>query len=258
CCALSRGLSDRLACSTMGNGGAKTPGRGSKDTDSGDQSQAQQQPKQVAPGKATRSSKLRPAPSQGDAVQRQERGTCAAAPQVRSLWDHTMDPWMDAALRGTRPPDPAGETAVQAKGNAETSEPEQVHRAAARGVAGCGGALPYLEQIQASFGTAHDLSGVRAHIGGASVEASEAIGAEAYATGEDIAFRGQPDLHTVAHEAAHVVQQRAGVQLAGGVGQAGDAYEQQADAVAERVVAGQSAAELLGPAPGAGADPARE
>src|SRR5690606_17781893 len=71
------------------------------------------------------------------------------------------------------------------------------------------------------------------------------------------AFRGAPDLHTAAHEAAHVVQQRAGVALAGGVGQAGDAYEQHADAVAERVLRGESAVELLGPAAsGAGAAPA--
>jgi hypothetical protein len=44
------------------------------------------------------------------------------------------------------------------------------------------------------------------------------------------------DLHTVAHEEAHVVQQRSGVQLKGGVGEVGDAYEQQADEVADRVV----------------------
>jgi Domain of unknown function (DUF4157) len=51
------------------------------------------------------------------------------------------------------------------------------------------------------------------------------MGATAYATGDRIAFAGAPDLHTTAHEAAHVVQQRAGVSLPGGVGQAGDAYE---------------------------------
>jgi hypothetical protein len=53
-------------------------------------------------------------------------------------------------------------------------------------------------------------------------------------------------LHTAAHEAAHIVQQRQGVHLKGGVGEVGDAYEQHADAVADRVVAGQSAADLLG------------
>jgi hypothetical protein len=32
-----------------------------------------------------------------------------------------------------------------------------------------------------------------------------------------------PSLHTVVHEAAHVLQQRAGVRLRGDLGQAGDA-----------------------------------
>jgi hypothetical protein len=40
-----------------------------------------------------------------------------------------------------------------------------------------------------------------------------------YATGNHVAFKGAPNLHTAAHEAAHVVQQRGGVQLKGGVGQ---------------------------------------
>jgi hypothetical protein len=54
-------------------------------------------------------------------------------------------------------------------------------------------------------------------------------------------------LHTAAHEAAHVIQQRHGVQLLGGVGEVGDRYERNADAVADRVVAGRSASDLLAP-----------
>ena len=123
--------------------------------------------------------------------------------------------------------------------------PEAVHAAAARGVAGGGGALPHLAAIQRSFGAEHDVSGVKAHVGGAAAEASQAMGAEAYATGSDVAFAKDPTLHTAAHEAAHVVQQRGGVQLKGGVGEAGDPYERHADAVADRVVAGQSAGDLL-------------
>ena len=86
---------------------------------------------------------------------------------------------------------------------------------------------------------------MRAHVGGAATEAATAIGAEAYATGSDVAFAREPDLHTAAHEAAHVVQQRAGVQLYGGVGEVGDRYERHADQVADRVVAGQSVEALL-------------
>ncbi|WP_428269654.1 eCIS core domain-containing protein [Haliangium sp.] len=122
---------------------------------------------------------------------------------------------------------------------------EHVHHAAEAGVSGNGGTLPHLERIQQSFGPGHDVSNIKAHVGGAAAEASEAIGASAYATGDRVAFRSAPDLHTAAHEAAHVIQQQQGVQLQGGVGQVGDAYERHADAVADRVVAGQSAAEVL-------------
>lgn len=120
-----------------------------------------------------------------------------------------------------------------------------VHTHAAQGVSGAGEALPFAGEMQAAFG-AHDVSGVDAHVGGHAQAASAAIGADAYAMGESVAFAAAPDLHTAAHEAAHVVQQRQGVSLTGGVGQAGDAYEQHADQVADAVVAGQSAEALLG------------
>ncbi|HEY4244777.1 MAG TPA: DUF4157 domain-containing protein [Kofleriaceae bacterium] len=126
-------------------------------------------------------------------------------------------------------------------GDADGGETQQV---AARGVAGVASALPFGDVIQRAFGR-HDVSGVRAHTGEQAQGASREIGAEAYATGNDIAFAGAPSLHTAAHEAAHVVQQRGGVQLKGGVGAAGDAHEQHADAVADRVVAGGSAEGLL-------------
>ncbi len=115
---------------------------------------------------------------------------------------------------------------------------------AGAGVSGGGQPLPYLQRIQASFGD-HDVTGVQAHIGGAAGDAAKQIGALAYATGDHVAFDGAPDLHTAAHEAAHVVQQQHGVQLKGGVGQVGDAHEQHADAVADKVVRGESAEALL-------------
>jgi len=95
-----------------------------------------------------------------------------------------------------------------------------VQQAAAQGVAGGGGPLPRSDTIQRTFGR-HDVSGIEAHVGGEAEAASRAIGAEAYATGHHVAFKGAPSLHTAAHEAAHVVQQRGGVQLKGGVGEAG-------------------------------------
>jgi hypothetical protein len=134
---------------------------------------------------------------------------------------------------------------------ADTASFGQIHRAAERGVAGSASTLPYLARIQQAFGE-HDVSSVRAHVGGNAASACDAIGAEAYASGNSVAFRGSPSLHTAAHEAAHVVQQRAGVHLKGGVGQAGDAWERHADAVADCVVAGRSAESLLGSAGGGG------
>ncbi len=129
-------------------------------------------------------------------------------------------------------------------GKTPQSETESVHQAAAHGIQGGGGAMPHLTAIQQSFGS-HDVSSIQAHTDSAASQANEAMGAEAYATGNHVAFKGTPDLHTAAHEAAHVVQQRSGVSLSGGVGAVGDSYEQHADAVADAVVAGQSAEGLL-------------
>jgi len=127
-----------------------------------------------------------------------------------------------------------------------------VHEAAARGVASGGGSLPYGDKVQHSFG-AFDVSQVQAHTGSAATQASADMGAEAYATGDHVVFGGSPDLHTVAHEAAHVVQQQAGVALSGGVGQTGDRYEQHADKVADAVVQGKLAEPILSEMTGRGA-----
>jgi hypothetical protein len=129
--------------------------------------------------------------------------------------------------------------------NAGLRREEQVHGIAAAGVQGSGSKLPHHDKIQAAFGK-HDISHIQAHTGAQAEGASRAMGAEAYATGNQVAFAGTPDLHTAAHEAAHVVQQQQGVQLKGGVGASGDSYEQNADAVADRVVQGKSAEDLLG------------
>ncbi len=134
------------------------------------------------------------------------------------------------------------------------SDPEQLHAAAARGTATTAGQLPHLEQIQRSFGR-HDVSGVQAHTGGEAAASAQEMGAAAYATGNHVVLGAGTDLHTVAHEAAHVVQQRAGVHLKGGVGEVGDAYERHADEVANAVASGASAEALLDQyaAPGASA-----
>ena len=119
-----------------------------------------------------------------------------------------------------------------------------VHAAAARGAATPGESLPHLDTVQRAFGR-HDISGIRAHRGPEAQASARELGAGAYATGQDVVLGDRADLFTVAHEAAHVVQQRGGVQLSGGVGAAGDTYEQHADEVASLVVEGKSAEAAL-------------
>jgi hypothetical protein len=115
---------------------------------------------------------------------------------------------------------------------------------AARATGGTGARLPYLQQIQASFGR-HDVSHVKAFTGGAAALAAGELGARAFAYGDRVAFASRPDLRTAAHEAAHVVQQGSGAGLEGGIDTPGDALEQHADAVADAVVSGKSAEPLL-------------
>ncbi len=127
---------------------------------------------------------------------------------------------------------------VQAKSN--STDENLTQNKAVAGVSGTGGRLPHQETIQRSFGQ-HDIGNIQAYGGVEAQQASRDMGAKAYATGNKVAYDGSLDLHTAAHEAAHVVQQRGGVQLKGGVGQSGDQYEQHADRVADLVVQGKSA-----------------
>ena len=143
---------------------------------------------------------------------------------------------------------------VQQKLRADPTNADVVPKVAAEGVSGPGGRLPHLETIQTLFGS-HDVTNVRAHDDAGARAANERMGAEGFATGHDVAFASaSPSLHTAAHEAAHVVQQRAGVHLKGGVGEVGDAYEQHADRVADLVVAGKSAESELSKFGGSGGE----
>ena len=138
----------------------------------------------------------------------------------------------------------AAEEPVQKKQIPGATDPHNAGAIAKEGVASASATLPYLQQIQAAFGR-HRLKTVRAAVGGQAGKAAQSIGAKAYTMGEKVAFTNAgATLHTAAHEAAHVIQQRSG-QVPTGMGRAGDAFEQHADAVADRVVAGQSAEDLL-------------
>lgn len=130
-------------------------------------------------------------------------------------------------------------------GAAKTGDGTPERLKAEKGFAGTGGTLPFLETLQKAFGTEHDLTSVTSHVSSEAMGATSELGAQAMASGERVAFGGTPDLFLVAHEVAHVLQQRAGVQLQNGMGQEQDHYEEMADAIAARVVAGQSAEDLL-------------
>ncbi len=186
----------------------------------------------VAPVQEKRPSETtQSAPSGGQAVQR-----APATGQLPARLQSTEVIQLEASAAA------ASAELVQLAGGGGTAG---VHEAASEGISGSATRLPHLDAIQQSFGQ-HDVSGVEAHTDSAASQANEAMGARGFATGNHVAFdKSTPDLHTAAHEAAHVVQQRGGVQLKGGVGQAGDPYEHHADAVADRVVQGKSAVDLL-------------
>jgi hypothetical protein len=111
-------------------------------------------------------------------------------------------------------------------------------------VRGASGPLPYLDIIQSAFGH-HDITNVQASTGSQARRAGRALGASAFAVGERVALGDRTDLHTVAHEAAHVVQQRGGVRTRGELGPRADAYERHADEVAALVARGRSAEHVL-------------
>ncbi|MGE0397121.1 MAG: DUF4157 domain-containing protein [Kofleriaceae bacterium] len=102
-----------------------------------------------------------------------------------------------------------------------------------RGVSAASAPLPHLERVQPAFGH-HDVGDVRTTVS----NAPAALDANAYTLGERIAFARAPDVHLAAHEAAHVVQQRAGIVPT-------TEHEHHADRVADAVARGHSAEPLL-------------
>jgi hypothetical protein len=130
-----------------------------------------------------------------------------------------------------------------------------MHALAQDGVQSAHAPLPHFQRIQAAFG-GHDLSNVKAQVGGPAGEANARMGSLGYTVGDRVGFRAPPDVRLAAHEATHVVQQRAGVHLKDGIGRPGDRYEQHADAVADAVVRGESVEPLLDRSPTGAAAPA--
>jgi len=103
--------------------------------------------------------------------------------------------------------------------------------------------LPHHDTIDAAFGR-FDIGGLRAGVGGKTGAALTRQDADGALSGDQVGLTG-PDLWTEAHEAAHAIQQAGGQGLPRGEGRRGDRWERHADAVADAVVAGDSAEELL-------------
>jgi hypothetical protein len=107
----------------------------------------------------------------------------------------------------------------------------------------------------------HDFSKVRVHADAKAAESARAVNAEAYTVGRDIVFAHGPSapgtaggMQVVAHELAHVVQQRAVAPDSSGprvISSPSDAAEREAGSVAGRIAAGSSAVGSLGTAPAA-------
>ena len=108
---------------------------------------------------------------------------------------------------------------------------------------------PLRKQMENGFG--HDFSGVRVHTDAQADLLNRALGAHAFTVGEHIAFaagRYHPGtsgtLRLAAHELTHVLQQRRGLSgsiLCEGIGHPGDAYEREAEQMADRISAQPSA-----------------
>lgn len=116
---------------------------------------------------------------------------------------------------------------------------------------GAGAPLPAAARSTFEQSLGADLGAVRVHTGAESAQAAEAVGAHAFAVGNDIHFgagKFRPDdpfgMHLLAHEVAHT-QQQAGsspsAQHKLEVSQPGDAHELEADHAADAMVKGAPA-----------------
>jgi len=120
---------------------------------------------------------------------------------------------------------------------------------------GGGQSLDSNVQARMSDATGQDFSGVRVHTGSESHALNESLSAKAFTTGHDIFFRegaydpgSSSGQELLAHELTHVVQQSSGRVGGGGgrmtVNAPGDAYEQEADSVAQTVTSPAAAPSL--------------
>lgn len=105
---------------------------------------------------------------------------------------------------------------------------------------------------------AHDFSNVRLHTDTKAAASAQAVNASAYTVGRDVVFGGglyapgtREGQKLLAHELAHVVQQRAGLGSALSrrsseiqIGEAGSSFEREAESAAQRIMSGHPVGDL--------------
>lgn len=147
----------------------------------------------------------------------------------------------------------AGNTSVaRLVGGAE----EEEGHSPVKDIVGSGGGRPLdeplREEMEASFG--RDFSDVRVHTDTKASESAQAVNAHAYTSGTDVVFQSgmyspgsDSGKRMLAHELTHVVQQKAGP-VAGSPAPGGimlsdpdDAFEREADYMADKVMSGGEA-----------------
>ncbi|MEO6774558.1 MAG: DUF4157 domain-containing protein, partial [Kofleriaceae bacterium] len=150
------------------------------------------------------------------------------------------------ALIGPNGPRPSG---LLMRNGAGSVAPDAEHAVGAA-ASSTGHALPdqLRSKFEGSLGT--DLADVRIHTGSASVSAAAAVGAKAYALGNDIHFgaghyapSSESGQRLLAHEVAHTVQQRGGSptrQHKLEVSSSGDHFELEADRAADAMMTGSA------------------
>jgi hypothetical protein len=150
------------------------------------------------------------------------------------------------------------------EGSITTAEED---RSPVHDVIGKGGGTPLDEGTRSSMESrfGQDFSDVRLHTDAQASASAEAVGANAYTVGIEIAFRsGHFDAssptgqRTLAHELSHVVQQRSGpvdgTEAAGGIrlSDPSDRFERAADATADQVMSSHAEPAAVGGGAGGG------
>ena len=141
-------------------------------------------------------------PTRGTAAARRETSAGSAVPPPLTA---------DALRASQRGAGNAAVAAMIARRVRPTPAPERPDHGVNEvlGSAGKPLAAPVRQDMESRFDT--DFSDVRLHTGAAAARSASAIGARAYTSGSHVVLgAGGGDMHTLAHELTHVVQQRQG------------------------------------------------